>query len=168
MSKLIEPIIGGKTPEHLIIAVDFDGTICHHPSQNFPYIGAPVPHALAVLKRINEAGHKIMLWTMRDSKTLSHALAYLHQAGIELWSINENPDQKWSFSNKQYAQLYIDDAALGCPLKRAGEGRAYVDWYAIEQQLIELGVLTDPLIEEDAFTTMVRIMATDQNTDGRV
>lgn len=141
--KLIEPIMGGETPTHLIIAVDFDGTICQHPGTSFPAIGTPVPYATKVLKRIQEAGHKIMLWTMRDEKTISPALSYLDDNGIVLWDYNCNPDQVWSESAKQYAHLYIDDAALGCPLAHPSDGRAFVNWFAVEQQLIELKVLTD-------------------------
>ena len=110
-----------------IIAINFDGTMVEH---NFPRIGKPVPFAINVCKRLIRAGHKIMLWTMRsDNHTswnkpkqqsfenmLTEAVKYMQDNGIDLWGINENPEQNWSSSNKQYANLYIDDMALGCPL----------------------------------------------------
>ena len=45
--------------------------------------------------------------------------------------INEDPDQKeWTQSPKVYANLYIDDAALGCPLIFNPElsDRPFVNW----------------------------------------
>ena len=55
---------------------------------------------------------------------------------IPLWGINENPDQKnWSTAKKVYANLYIDDAALGCPLLYSGSDRPYVDWLKVSIQL---------------------------------
>lgn len=140
--KLIEPIVGGPTPENLIIAIDFDGTICQHPGKEFPAIGPPVPHAIKVMKRLQEAGHQLMLWTMRDGAALETAQEYLEQQGIDMWW-NENYAQSWSSSNKQYAHLYIDDAALGCPLIEVSGGRAFVSWYEVEQTLISLKVLPD-------------------------
>lgn len=140
--KLIEPIVGGPTPENLIIAVDFDGTICQHPGNEFPKIGAPVPHAIKAMKRLQEAGHQLMLWTMRDGAALETAQEYLEEQGIEMWW-NENYAQSWSSSNKQYAHLYIDDAALGCPLVELDGSRAFVNWYEVEQKLIDLKVLPD-------------------------
>ena len=152
---LIEPIIGGKIasanrPDCLVIAIDFDGTICHHPGQNFPAIGEPVPHALDVLKRIEQAGHKLMLWTMRDVDNRTMAEVYLRQNGLTLWASNYNPEQTWSMSRKAYAHIYIDDAALGCPLVQPADSRAYVDWFAVEVMLEELGVLAQPEVYEYA------------------
>ncbi len=138
---LIEPIVGGHTPGHLIIAVDFDGTICHHPDTAFPAIGAPVPHAITVLKRLQDAGVRLMLWTMRDHTTAPPALEYLNKNGIRLWAYNMNPYQSWSQSTKQYAHLYIDDAALGCPLVRPPKSRAFVNWFTVEDMLIKAEVL---------------------------
>jgi hypothetical protein len=57
------------------------------------------------------------------------------QHGIPLMGVNENPSQKsWTSSPKAYAQLYIDDAALGTPLvyPESSSERPYVDWAAIE------------------------------------
>lgn len=151
---LIEPIVGGETPTHLIIAVDFDGTICQHPGRDFPAIGEPVPHALEVLHRLREAGHKLMLWTLRDGEPLNMAAKYLTDNGICCWGWNENPEQNWSRSHKQYAHVCIDDISIGCPMIHHGHKRSYVDWWAVEQYLIEMEVLSDPLLEEDAFVTM--------------
>lgn len=113
----------------MIIAVDFDGTIVTH---EYPKIGRPVPDALDTLKTLNNLGHKIILWTMRSGQQLDEAVQYLKDNDVDIWGINENPDQKsWTNSPKQYAQIYIDDAALGCPLVESEGERPYVDWVKV-------------------------------------
>ena len=144
--------------EPLIIAVDFDGTCVTH---EYPNVGKDVG-AVPVLRDLVAAGHKLMLWTMRSDKTLDHAVRWFESNGIPLWGVNENPGQKsWTSSNKQYAQLYIDDAAIGCPLihptdvvvreSTTGEfrepysDRPFVDWGEVRRLLIAQGVLSTPL-----------------------
>ena len=153
----------------MIIAIDFDGTCVTH---EYPKVGRDIG-AVPVLKKLVESGHQLMLWTMRGTKpvdtvdTLAEAVKWFEDNGIPLWGINENPDQKasgWTNSNKQYAQMYIDDAAFGCPLLQDyvwrpvmqgietttyGQnsieepvGRPYVDWIKVEQILEETGVLS--------------------------
>lgn len=115
------------------IAIDFDGTIADH---RYPDIGAPVPGAFLWLKRFQEAGAKLILYTMRsdspkDGPTLTQAVDFCRRNGVEFFGVNTDPGQSsWTSSPKAYAQIYIDDAALGCPLRensRAG-GRPMVDW----------------------------------------
>jgi hypothetical protein len=39
-------------------------------------------------------------------------------AGVKSWAANANPDQRtWTRSPKAHAQVYTDEAALGCPLR---------------------------------------------------
>ena len=59
---------------------------------------------------------------------------------------NINPTQKsWTDSPKVYANLYIDDAALGCPLTIDNDfsDRPYVDWKAIEVYLKNIGIIDE-------------------------
>lgn len=123
----------------MIIAVDFDGTIVEH---DYPNIGRPVPGAIRTLRELALHEHNLILWTMRSDTTLQEAVSYLSDAGIKLWGVNSNPTQgTWTNSPKQYAQIYIDDAALGCPLIRKSSKRAYVDWDAVRKHLVEMGAL---------------------------
>jgi hypothetical protein len=129
--------------ESLVIGLDFDGTCTTHA---YPNIGGDIV-ALPVLRKIVDNGHKLMLWTMRGTvltsakrNTLEEALKWFSDNEIPLWGINENPLQKetgWSNSNKQHADLFIDDAALGCPLKYDAtlSGRPFVNWVVVEQML---------------------------------
>ena len=113
----------------MIIAIDFDGTLVRH---EYPRIGEAVPGAVSVCQRLIGRDHQLILWTMRDGQHLADAVAWCEAENINFWGINCNPDQHWSKSPKAYAQLYIDDAALGCPLIYPLDSRPYVDWEAIE------------------------------------
>lgn len=115
----------------MYICIDFDGTIVDH---NFPDIGKPVHNAIFWIKRFQELDAKIILWTMRSNNeengdVLDEAVNYLKDNGINLFGINENPDQhSWTNSPKAYG-IYIDDMAIGCPLtKQLGFNRTCVDW----------------------------------------
>ena len=125
-----------------IICVDFDGTCVLH---EYPKIGAEVPNAVSVLKKLNQNKVKLILWTMRSGEYLREAENWFAERGIELWAVNTNPQQKhWTQSPKAYAPVYIDDAALGCPLTyfpdESGR-RPCVDWVEIERLLEEIGYL---------------------------
>lgn len=113
-----------------IVAVDFDGTIVDH---RYPDIGSPVPMACECLRDLVKAGWRVILWTMRSGSQLDEAVAYLRSHGVTLWGVNENPDQKgWTESPKVYANYYVDDAAVGCPLARIdGFSRLAVDWRVV-------------------------------------
>lgn len=109
----------------MYIAIDFDGTCVTH---EYPHIGKDIG-AIPVLKKLIENGHDLILNTMRSGKELSAAVTWFHNNGIELYGVNVNPSQRsWTESPKVYAHLYIDDAALGCPLKMSElSSRPYVD-----------------------------------------
>jgi len=98
----------------MFIGVDFDGTVVDHA---YPDIGEPAPDALRVLKKLQEAGHNLILFTMRSGEELKLAVDYLVKNGIDLFAVNCNPTQSsWTQSPKVYCHVYIDDAAFGAPL----------------------------------------------------
>ena len=124
----------------MYIAIDFDGTCVTH---DYPRIGKEIG-ATEVLKRLVEAGHKLILNTMRSDKELQDAVNWFKKNGIELYGVNENPTQKqWTNSPKVYAHMYIDDAAFGCPLINAPElsNRQFVDWDSVGRKLIQMGII---------------------------
>jgi hypothetical protein len=90
-----------------------------------------------------EKGHDLILHTMRSGAGLENALQWFLTNEVKLYGIQYDPDQaRWTSSNKCYAQLYIDDAALGCPLiQPEGEKRPYVDWIKVKEMLKEKGIL---------------------------
>ena len=124
----------------MYIAVDFDGTCVTH---DYPEVGKDIG-AAPVLRRLVDAGHKIILNTMRSGKHLEDAELWFKINNIELFGSNINPTQKrWTNSPKVYANLYIDDAAMGCFLSYNPElsDRPYVDWKETASYLHARGLI---------------------------
>ena len=138
-----------ENKEGIVVAVDFDGTCVTH---DYPKVGREIGAPL-ILRRIIDGGHRIMLWTMRGNKptsddvnTLEDAVEWFKKHNIPLWGVNENPEQTesgWTNSNKQYAQIYIDDAALGCPIlyNPSFHSRPYVNWDRVGEILEQTGLI---------------------------
>ena len=125
----------------MYICVDFDGTVVDH---CFPEIGIEVPGAIHWLKRLQDQGAKLILFTMRSDTSfggpmLTDAVEFMESRGIKLYGINTNPDQDgWTESPKAYADIYVDDAAFGCPLiQPQGFRRPCVDWEKVGPALLE-------------------------------
>lgn len=123
----------------LVIAVDFDGTCVTH---EYPYMGSDIG-AVPVLKELTDAGYRLILTTMRSGKTEKEAVKWFKDNDIPLWGVNKNPEQtSWTSSPKVYADLYIDDCALGVPLTTsASSTRPYVDWTRVRKWLVAEGYL---------------------------
>jgi len=95
-------------------AIDFDGTCVEH---DYPRMGPDVPGAVETLGALVAQGHSLILWTMRSGDELAEAVGWFEARNIALLGANVNESQKaWTDSPKVYAHVYIDDAALGCPL----------------------------------------------------
>jgi hypothetical protein len=157
----------------ITINIDADGTCFKH---EFPIVGGDIG-AAPVLRKLVAGGHKLILFTMRSDKEfrnpdgsitdcgLQDAVNWFKQNDIPLYGIQTNPTQSsWTSSPKSYAELMIDDSALGCPLKwdyvevpvhphdkvnrlvygetmTVKTGRPYVDWVEVERMLIERGLI---------------------------
>lgn len=138
------------------IGLDFDGTVVTH---EFPKIGEDVPHCIETLKKITSQGGRIILITMRSGRKLAEAVAYMSYHEIPLYGINSNPRQAhYSKSPKIYANIYIDDAALGCPLTFSElSSKAYVNWLEVQKYLFPKqgeDLLKNALMEEPVFDTV--------------
>lgn len=119
-----------------VILVDFDGTIVEH---KYPLVGDPLPDAFEVLKELQAAGYKLILWTCRENDGYKIDKQYLKEA-IELCSkynlvfdaINETI-QDYEFRSekvnkrKPYAHHQIDDTNLG----------GFPGWNVVRQILLE-------------------------------
>lgn len=99
----------------MIIAVDFDGTICR--SAHFPQIDGEMPYAGETLRRLHADGHYIILWTCRTGGNLIDAVNWLLERGIPFDRVNgHNPANAALYGDagkKVYAHCYIDDRNLG-------------------------------------------------------
>ena len=96
-----------------IIAVDFDGTLVE---DKFPEIGRPIEKTWELMKKAQDAGAKIILWTSRDNERLKAAVEFCTERGLHFDAINDNLDEcKVLFNNstrKVYANEYWDDKAI--------------------------------------------------------
>lgn len=123
----------------MTIGIDFDGTLV---SWNFPLVGKDIG-AAKVCRDLVKKGVKIILYTMRNKEFLDDAVKWCKDNDIKLYGVNENPSQTWSDSRKVHADIYIDDQALGCPLKedKSISDRPFVDWDKVRKVLEEENIL---------------------------
>lgn len=149
----------------MIIAIDFDGTCVKNA---FPNIGESIG-AESVLRELTAKGHKLILYTMRSNRPtagatgddnihdvtgnfLDDAVQWFADNNIPLYAIQTNPTQsRWTTSPKAYAELYIDDSAMGLPLIYDNKSEwfktrkqiysPYIDWVKIRIELVKLGLL---------------------------
>lgn len=99
--------------ENLIIAVDFDGTIVE---DAYPKIGKPMMFAFETLIKLQEKGHRLILWTYRNGERLDEAVTFCEENGIHFYSVNSSfPEEDYneSMSRKIHADLFIDDRNIG-------------------------------------------------------
>ena len=99
--------------DHLIIAVDFDGTIVE---DAYPSIGQAKIFAFETLKELEKDGHRLILWTYRNGKKLDEAVEFCKKNGIEFYAVNKNyPEEifEGKVSRKINANVFIDDRNVG-------------------------------------------------------
>jgi len=98
----------------MIIAIDFDGTICRG---KYPNIDGLQPYAKEVINKLYDDGHFLIIWTCRENEMLLKALNWLLENGIKFHRVNDhNPDNLKKYggnTRKVYAHLYIDDKQVG-------------------------------------------------------
>ena len=97
----------------LIIAVDFDGTIVE---DAYPKIGKPNIFAFETLKKLQDEGHRLILWTYRCGNRLEEAVKFCESNDIFFYAVNSSfPEENYSpdVSRKIHADLFIDDRNIG-------------------------------------------------------
>lgn len=97
----------------LTIAIDFDGTIVE---DAYPKIGKPNLFAFQTLQKLQEKGHRLVLWTYRHGERLQEAVNFCRDNGIEFYAVNNSfPEEKFDndASRKINADLFIDDRNFG-------------------------------------------------------
>lgn len=112
--------------ETLTIAVDFDGTIVE---DNYPGIGKPQLFAFDTMKKLQDKGHRLILWTYRHGKALDEAVAFCKENGITFYAVNKSfPEEEFDdkYSRKINADLFIDDRNFG----------GMVSWGEIYQNIV--------------------------------
>ncbi len=111
--------------KHLIIAIDFDGTIVE---DAFPEVGKPLIFALDTIKKLQSEGHRLILWTYRSGRKLQDAVDFCKKNGIEFYAVNKNyPEEEFDekISRKIHADIFIDDRNIG----------GFIGWTAIHKTI---------------------------------
>lgn len=128
------------------IYLDFDGTVVAH---EYPAIGVYNEGCFEVIKKLQKAGHQIILNTSRiDFKngTLDEALYFLEKnkekihLPIKEFTPAKLSPMEWNWESfEMFDVLFIDDFAKGIPLKKLETNPALelVDWNQVDQQFEE-------------------------------
>jgi len=133
----------------LTIYLDFDGTVVEH---QYPALGAENPHAIRVIRALQDKGYTIILNTYRadlNDGSLEEALAFLSDPAHGLDSISRSSAKKIHpgpfdlTESLRFDKLYIDDIAEGIPLipNRMIANGFMVNWPAVEIELMRASIL---------------------------
>ncbi len=132
--------------ETLTIAVDFDGTIVE---DEYPRIGRPIIFAFETLKKLQDEGHRLILWTYRKGRALEEAVKFCEEKGIVFYAVNKSfPEEEFdiSFSRKIHADIFIDDRNIG----------GLKSWGEIYQQLIGEASPTKPKTQKKGLFSFLK------------
>lgn len=95
------------------LAIDFDGTIVE---DKYPDIGKPKLFAFETLRKLQDDGFTLILWTYRSGEKLDEAVKFCEDKGITFYAVNKSyPDEENSddISRKINADIFIDDRNIG-------------------------------------------------------
>ena len=99
-----------EPPLPIIIAVDFDGTLCWN---KWPRIGKEKRPVIDYLISQKRQGVKLILWTMRDGEQLDEAVSWCRERGLEFDAVNDNlrevQERYGNNPRKVFANYYLDD-----------------------------------------------------------
>ena len=123
----------------IIIAVDFDGVLV---KENYPEIGRDLG-ARYWLGNLNSLGAELVLWTCRTEESFKEMEVWLEGTYADVFTgINTKP-QNAPFDDdprKIYANIYVDDHALGAPMKNdpRTDDPPVFDWDTAGPRLIKM------------------------------
>lgn len=98
------------------VCIDLDGTICENklPTQSYHDV-EPKPGVVKFIKKLNEAGHEIIIYTARGMATYNKdvdKIIEIHTLCIENWFKRLGIRYDEIYFGKPLADVYIDDRAL--------------------------------------------------------
>jgi hypothetical protein len=133
----------------MTIYLDFDGTVVEHA---YPAIGSLNPRSLEVIRRLQDAGHSIILNTYRadlDDGSLEEAYGFFASHSQTILPITSHTPLKinppaWNWEETVISSiLYIDDICKGTPMipnKTLMYGQM-VDWMVLESWFEGQGII---------------------------
>lgn len=102
----------------MVIAVDFDGTLCEHRFPEIGKIGSKQKNVIEYIRSSKRNGATIILWTCREDlperKYLTEAVVWCKENKIPIDFVNEYPMPSFNgfAARKVCADIYIDDKAV--------------------------------------------------------
>lgn len=97
----------------MIIAVDFDGTLC---ASRYPGLGEPVSGAIEAMQALRDKGHYLIIWTCRTGDRLTEAINWLIEHEIPFDRVNDNSPgnvDEWGDNPRKIScALYVDDKVV--------------------------------------------------------
>ena len=128
----------------MVIYLDFDGTIVE---EEYPLIGEYNEGSLEIVRKLQDAGHEIVLNTRRadfNNLTLEEAIDYLNFSDkikkitkVQEYKIEPN---YWDWDiHKRENEIFIDDITPGIPLL-PGKFSSKVDWKTLDKEFKENGL----------------------------
>lgn len=96
----------------MTIAIEFDGVIVE---DEYPKIGEEIPFAFDSLKKLQNRGTQVILWTRRSGKELSDAINFCKEHDFEFYAINKSYPEEVidsSTSRKILADLYLENRMM--------------------------------------------------------
>ncbi len=133
----------------MTIYLDFDGTVVAH---RYPEIGEYNEGCFEVIKKLQQAGHSVILNTSRidfQNGTIDEALYYLkkneHQFlhPIEQYTPNKIQPTEWNWDSiSLFDVMFIDDISKGIPLKNDEDSSTFqlVNWEQLDKEFEENGL----------------------------
>lgn len=119
----------------LKLAVDFDGTLCHH---RYPQIGEELTEGIEFLKGLQKQGAQLFLDTMRSGTELEEAIKWCKDRGLVFDSIGPQISQRrWTTSPKCHADFSIDDRNATVPVLYDDKNSPFLDWKEFIPKFIE-------------------------------
>lgn len=129
-----------RAPRAPIVCVDFDGTLATRAGAAYPAVGEDLG-GVYWLTQLQRRGCVLILSTCRDGEALERVCAWLDEHCPGLFAaVNEQAPVSSIQSRKLYADVYVDDRALGAPIKTYPDGRRspHFDWGRAGPALLKL------------------------------
>jgi hypothetical protein len=130
----------------MIIYLDFDGTVVEH---QYPLVGRVNPGSFMVIEKLANAGHDIILNTMRsnfEDNSLEMSIEFMNNYPysnfvVKSWRSNKLLPSKWERPSTKMTRIFIDDIADNIPMRDGfHEGSYMVNWAELDRIFEETGL----------------------------
>src|SRR5699024_404186 len=82
----------------------------------YPKVGKAQVFAFETLRKLQDKGHRLILWTYRKGERLQEAVDFCKKNGVDFYAVNNSfpeEDHDPDVSRKINADIFIDDRNVG-------------------------------------------------------